>query len=156
MDQNEDPRELERKIERAKRLASGVTDPTTYERLKAFVEELRQGLQQHLSARRFKEQTRRRAHQLWEQHGLPVGRDLEFWLQAESDLKETSKQEEDAMSTDKKPLKPDDFPVNAEGTKIKKQDGTSIANTDDPAVAADVADRLNADEAQREEDKWSA
>jgi len=60
------------------------------------------------------------------------------------------------MSTDKKPLKPDDFPVNAEGTKIKKQDGTSIANTDDPAVAADVADRLNADEAQREEDKWSA
>ena len=60
------------------------------------------------------------------------------------------------MSTSKKPLKPDDFPVSSAGTKIKKQDGTTIANTDDPAVADDVADRLNEDEAQREEDKWSA
>ena len=60
------------------------------------------------------------------------------------------------MSTPKKPLKPDDFPVNADGTKIKKQDGTTIANTDEPAVAEDVARRLNADEAQREEDRWSA
>jgi hypothetical protein len=45
---------------------------------------------------------------------------------------------------------------NAEGKKIKKQDGTPIANTDDPAVASDVAERLNKDEARREEDKWSA
>jgi accessory colonization factor AcfC len=60
------------------------------------------------------------------------------------------------MSAPKKPLKPDDFPVNADGTKIKKQDGTTIANTEEPTVAEDVADRLNADEAQREEDKWSA
>jgi len=37
------------------------------------------------------------------------------------------------------PLKPGDFPVNAEGKKIKKQDGTPIATTDDPTVAADVA-----------------
>jgi hypothetical protein len=36
------------------------------------------------------------------------------------------------MSTSKKPLRPGDFPVNAEGQKIKKQDGTPIANTDDP------------------------
>jgi hypothetical protein len=56
------------------------------------------------------------------------------------------------MSTSKKPLRPDDFPVNAEGKKIKKQDGTPIANTEDPAVA----ERLNDDEARREEDKWSA
>ena len=46
-----------------------------------------------------------------------------------------------------------DFPVNAEDKKIKKQDGTPIADTDDPAVAADVAERLNDDEARREEDK---
>jgi hypothetical protein len=64
--------------------------------------------------------------------------------------------EGDAMSIAKKPLKPDDFPVNAEGKKIRKQDGTPIADTDDPAVAADVAERLNEDEARREEDKWSA
>jgi hypothetical protein len=31
-----------------------------------------------------------------------------------------------------------------------------IAVTPDPAVATDVADRLNEDEARREEDKWSA
>ena len=37
--------------------------------------------------------------------------------------------QEDAMSKAQKPLKPDDFPVNAEGKKIKKQDGTPIANT---------------------------
>jgi hypothetical protein len=65
-------------------------------------------------------------------------------------------QEEDVMTIDKKPLTPDDFPVDAEGKKIKKHDGTPVANTDDPAVAADVAERLNDDEARREEDKWSA
>ena len=60
------------------------------------------------------------------------------------------------LSISNKPLKPDDFPVNAEGKKIKKQDGTPIANTEDPAVAADVAERLDDDEARREDDKWSA
>ena len=55
-----------------------------------------------------------------------------------------------------KPLKPEDFPVNAEGREIKKQHGTPIAETSDPAVASDVANRLNEDEARREEDKWSA
>ena len=65
-------------------------------------------------------------------------------------------QEEVVMSTSKKPLKPGDFPVIAEGQKIKKQDGKPIANTEDPDLAADVAERLNDDEARREEDKWSA
>lgn len=60
------------------------------------------------------------------------------------------------MSTSKKPLKPDDFPVYGEGDKVKKQDGSPVAQTDDPAVAADVAERLNDDEARREEDNWSA
>jgi len=60
------------------------------------------------------------------------------------------------MPKDKKPLEPNDFPVNADGNKIKKEDGTPVANTDDPAVAADVAERLNDDEARREEDNWSA
>ena len=61
-----------------------------------------------------------------------------------------------AMPNAKKPLEPDDFPVNAEEKKIKKHDGTPLADTDDPAVAADVAERFNDDEARREEDKWSA
>lgn len=62
----------------------------------------------------------------------------------------------EAMPDDKKPLEPEDFPVNADGKQIKKQDGTPIAETQDPKVATDVADRLNEDEARREEDKWSA
>ncbi len=34
-----------------------------------------------------KEQIRARALELWEQRGRPVGYDLEFWLQAERELK---------------------------------------------------------------------
>ena len=60
------------------------------------------------------------------------------------------------MSTSSKPLKPDDFPLHVEGDKIKKQDGKTVAKTEDPAVAADVADRLNEDEDRREQDNWSA
>ena len=55
--------------------------------------------------------------------------------------------------TTSKPLEPDDFPVNAVGNQIKKQDGTPVAETPDPAAAADIADRLNDHEARREEDK---
>jgi hypothetical protein len=51
------------------------------------------------------------------------------------------------MSASKKPLRPEDFPVNAEGRKIKKQDGRPIADAEDPALAEDVAERLNDDEA---------
>jgi hypothetical protein len=51
-----------------------------------------------------------------------------------------------AMPDNDKPLKPEDFPVNAEGKKIKIEDGTPIAETPDPAVATDVANRLNGEE----------
>jgi signal transduction histidine kinase len=44
MDQIDDPDELERQIEQAKRLASRTTDLTTYQRLREFVEELRHTL----------------------------------------------------------------------------------------------------------------
>ena len=54
-----------------------------------FVEELRQRLRQRLAARRSKEEIRARARELWEQHGCPAGRDLEFWLQAERELRES-------------------------------------------------------------------
>jgi hypothetical protein len=38
MDQSDDPRELERKIEQAARIASRVNDPTTVERLRAWID----------------------------------------------------------------------------------------------------------------------
>jgi len=88
MDQGEDPRDLERKIEQASRIASRVNDRTTYQRLTAWVEELKQRLQKRRAVRRSKEDIRKRAHELWEQHGRPIGRDEEFWLQAESENKE--------------------------------------------------------------------
>jgi hypothetical protein len=56
----------------------------------------------------------------------------------------------------KPPLKPEDFPLELEGEKINKQGGTPIADAECPAVAAEIADRLNGDEARREEDRWSA
>lgn len=57
---------------------------------------------------------------------------------------------------ERKPLKPDDFPVDAQGTTVITQDGRPVAVTASTAVAEDVADRLNNDEGRREEDKWSA
>jgi hypothetical protein len=33
------------------------------------------------------EQIRRRAYQLWEQHGRPEGRDVQFWLRAKDELR---------------------------------------------------------------------
>jgi hypothetical protein len=49
------------------------------------------------------------------------------------------------------PLKPDDFPLHVEADEIKSQDGKPVASIEDPAVAADVSERLNEDEDRREE-----
>jgi hypothetical protein len=51
MDETEDPRDLERKIEQASRIASRVNDPTTYQRLTAWVDELKQKLRSRIDAR---------------------------------------------------------------------------------------------------------
>ena len=92
MDQSEDdPRELERKIDQARRIASTITDQTTLERLRAWIEELKQSLRQRLAARRAKEDIKARARELWEQNGQPAGRDLEFWLQAEAEIIERNR-----------------------------------------------------------------
>jgi hypothetical protein len=92
MDQSDDPRELERKIEQATRIASRVTDQTTVERLRAWVEDLKQRLRQRREARRIKHEITLRAREIWEQNGCPSGRDLEFWLQAESENSERDRQ----------------------------------------------------------------
>ena len=88
MDEIEDPGDLERKIDQASRIVSRVNDPTTYQRLTLWIDELRQRLRDRLAARRSREKIRMRAHELWEQHGRPAGRDEEFWLRAESELSE--------------------------------------------------------------------
>jgi hypothetical protein len=92
MDLSEDPQELERKIDQATRLASRINDQTTVERLRAWIEVLRQRLRQRLEARRTKQAIRARAREIWEQNGCPPDRDLEFWTQAESEINERRRQ----------------------------------------------------------------
>ena len=92
MDQSDDPRELERKIEQAARIASRVNDPTTVERLRAWIEDLKQKRRQRLEARRTKQEITVSAREIWEENGRPEGRDLEFWLQAESEISERHRQ----------------------------------------------------------------
>ena len=92
MDQNEDPEDLERKIEQASRIASRIDDQTTVERLSAWIQDLKQRLLQRREARRTKQRIGARAREIWEQNGCPVDRDLEFWLQAESEINERDQQ----------------------------------------------------------------
>jgi hypothetical protein len=49
------------------------------------------------------EQIRNRAHQLREENGKPAGREMEFWLQAEKELKGANLPQDDTP----KPLAPD-------------------------------------------------
>ena len=89
---SEDTRELERKIETASRIASTVTDQTTIERLRGWVEELTQRLKERSAERRADEEVKARARELWEHNGCPAGRDLEFWLQAEAEIIERNRE----------------------------------------------------------------
>ena len=86
MDQRDGPEELERKIELASRISASINDQTTIERLRRWVEDLRQRLRERLAARRTRQEIEARARELWEQNGCPAGRDLEFWLQAEAEI----------------------------------------------------------------------
>jgi hypothetical protein len=92
MDEIEDPLELERKIEQAARIASRVTDQTTVDRLRAWIEDLKQGLRQRRETRRIKQEITIRAREIWEHNGCSSGRDLEFWLQAKSEISERDRQ----------------------------------------------------------------
>ena len=56
---------------------------------------------------------------------------------------------------DNEHLRPNDFPVHTEEKKIVKTDGKDIAQAKTPKIAEDIADRLNSEEAQREEDRWA-
>jgi hypothetical protein len=53
-------------------------------------------------------------------------------------------------------LKPEDFPVHTQQKKIVKTDGKTIAEARNQKTAEDVAERLNAEEDRRGEDRWSA
>jgi hypothetical protein len=92
MDQSEDPQELERKIAQASRIVSAVNDQTTVERLTAWAQDLKSRLRQILDARRTRQEISARARELWEQNGRPADRDLEFWLQAEAEIRDRNRE----------------------------------------------------------------
>ena len=85
-------RELERKLAQTKRLAFLVGDPTTSQRLMELREELAEAIRKFPSRRESisEDEVRARAHDIWEQHGCPHGRDQEFWVRAERELVETA------------------------------------------------------------------
>ena len=56
---------------------------------------------------------------------------------------------------DDKLLKPADFPVQVQQRNIVSNDGKAIREASDEKTAEDVANRLNAEEYRREEDRWS-
>jgi hypothetical protein len=60
------------------------------------------------------------------------------------------------MAEPQEQLTPADFPLHSDQRKVRGQDGKPIADTDNEKMAGEIADRLNADEERREEDKWSA
>jgi len=60
------------------------------------------------------------------------------------------------MTEQNEPLKPEDFPLEAEKDRVQCHNGKPIATTKSQAMAHEIAERLNAEEHRREEDKWSA
>ena len=53
-------------------------------------------------------------------------------------------------------LKPEDFPDHTHQKKIVKTDGKTIAEARNQKIAEDIAERMNAEEDRRDEDRWSA
>jgi len=53
------------------------------------------------------------------------------------------------------PLSDDDFPVESHGTAVTNRDGEPVAITPAPAIADEIADRLNEHEHQRQDDSWT-
>ena len=51
-------------------------------------------------------------------------------------------------------IEADDFP-HTEQKKIVKPDGKDIAEAHTPKIAEEVAERLNAEEDRREQDRWA-
>lgn len=54
------------------------------------------------------------------------------------------------------PLNPDDFPVKVDDEKLKTQKGEPVATAETPEIADQIAEKLNEQADQEEQDRWSA
>jgi hypothetical protein len=68
----------------AARIAETIKDESAAQRLKHFAKEVGHKLLRRLRHSK----VRARAYELWEAAGRPLDRDLEFWLEAERQIKE--------------------------------------------------------------------
>jgi hypothetical protein len=59
------------------------------------------------------------------------------------------------MSRTREPLDANDFPVESRETAVTTRTGKPVAQTPDPALAEEIADRLNEHEQQRQDDSWT-
>ena len=60
------------------------------------------------------------------------------------------------MTSGKKQLDDEDFPLEANDKSVTTKDGVPVATAQTPALAEDLARRLNEDAARRHEGSWSA
>ena len=86
MDRKQIVADLLAKADKYRNLARWVTDRLTIQRIVALSVELKQ--RARALARPDENEIRKRAREIWEEHGRPAGRDLEFWLQAEREFRE--------------------------------------------------------------------
>jgi hypothetical protein len=74
------------KANKYRNFARWVSDGETVQRIMALAEELKQTAR--CIARPNEEKIRKRAWEIWEENYRPIGRDVEFWLQAEREFRE--------------------------------------------------------------------
>jgi Protein of unknown function (DUF2934) len=95
VDQRQTVASLIAKAQKYGNLARLAGDQETAQRISALTEELRQ--QARALAKPNEDLIRKRAREIWEEHGRPSGRDEEFWFQAErefSEAEELAKQDQ--------------------------------------------------------------
>jgi len=89
MDQKQIVARLLAKANKYRNFAVWIGDQETVLRILALTEELKQ----HALALAKPEEAKiqKRAHEIWEENNRPLGRDVEFWLQAEREFREAQK-----------------------------------------------------------------
>ena len=86
MDQKQTVARLLEKANKYRDFARWVGDSETVQRILALTEELKQ--RARAMAKPNEDRIRNRAREIWEENNRPVGRDEEFWFQAERELQE--------------------------------------------------------------------
>ena len=86
MDQKQTVARLLEKANKYRDFARWVGDSETVHRILALTEELKQ--RARAMAKPNEDKIRKRAREIWEENNRPVGRDEEFWFQAEREFRE--------------------------------------------------------------------